>query len=187
MRQIGKPFLGFLAFGDVAYVANKRRYSLGRNGSYRQFNRKFCAVRAHCCQLEPLANNRAFAGRKIMRKPAPMGSTKTRWDDQLGHRLAEHCFARTDEHRFGRRIKLQNSSFVIDGQYAIECRLDNAVHQTCALSLRLFGGDAFGDVQGESARQYGLAFPVENRKALRVKEAYAIGRWHLLDARYSLS
>src|SRR6266853_591430 len=115
MGQIGKPFLGFLAFGDVAYVANEHRYSLGRDGGYRQFNRKFCAVEAHCCQLEPLAYNRAFASRKIMRKPAPMRGTKTRWDNQFGHRLTEHCLARTAEHQFSRRIKLQNSSFMIDG------------------------------------------------------------------------
>src|SRR6266849_3977705 len=121
MCQIGEPLLGFLAFGDVANMSNEHRYSPRHDWRYREFDRKFCAISAHCRKLKPLAENRAFANREIMRKPPTRCSTNPRQNDQLVQRLTEHCLARASEHYFGCRIELQDFSFVIDGQYAIEC------------------------------------------------------------------
>ena len=87
------------------------------------------------------------------------------------------------EHPFSRRIELANSSLVINDDYAIERRRSDGVHQGCTLALCSFGVDALGDVEGDSAHQHRIAFPVENRKALDMKAAHAIGRRDFLGGR----
>jgi hypothetical protein len=93
MRQIDEPFLGFLAFRDVANVADKHRHGLRRDRRYRQLDRKFFAIGAQRRHLEAFAEDGALAGREIMRKPALMLGAKTCGHDQPVHPLAEHRLA----------------------------------------------------------------------------------------------
>ena len=111
--------------GDVTDIAREQGRVFRANPSDGELDWKLAFVCPHRRQLDPLVENRAFTGGQVSLEPAAMSLAKARRDHKGSHLLAEDVLSRVSERLLGRRVELQDATFVVDRDQGVEGRLDH--------------------------------------------------------------
>jgi hypothetical protein len=112
----------FFARRDVANKAGKHRRRCRSKRRDCQLDWKLGAVGANRFELEPLAEDRAFARSEEMDEASTVRVPQTRRNDQFHHHLAERLLTRESEGSFRSRVEFDDLSLVVYGDEAVQRR-----------------------------------------------------------------
>ena len=145
-------FFEFLARRDVANKAGKHRLRCRSNRRNGQLDRKLGAVGANRFELEPLAEDGAFARSEVVGEASTMCVPQTRRNNQFHHGLAERLLAPQSERGFRSRVEFDDFSFMVDGDEAVQRRLEYCALETLALAQLRVGTPLLAPRQGVGER-----------------------------------
>jgi hypothetical protein len=119
-----------------------------------------------------------FAGGQVAREPAPVRSAQLGRDDQLRHVGPERRRARVAEGALGGRVPLHDAAVLVDGDDAVERRLQDGGLQRLAVAqrrLHLQPADGRAEQAGEGQQEV-LVLPAEAARRSGVRLQHAPGR-----------
>ena len=116
-----------------------------------ELDRELASGSIQSTQLEPLIDDRGFAGRVEAPHARGVSVAECRRDDRLHQLLAEYLFTRPSERRFGLRVPRHDPPCRVDADVRIVCRLHDLVRAGIAFRQAgqclppLFLGDGHDD------------------------------------------
>jgi hypothetical protein len=143
--------LGALALGDVAEMGGKNRRTVGGDARDGQLDGKLRPVGAHGGDLDALTEHLGRAAAEHPGHAGAMAFAHGGRDDEVAHLTTDHLGPCVAEGAFGRRIEIDETPLVVDGDDAIQRDLEDAGE--VRLKARLGGGEGIVGGHRGSGRQ----------------------------------
>ena len=146
------PRLLAQAFGDVAQVGCEEHFAVDRDGRDRQLHRDLGTVGAQCFDLDPGTQDPLCAGREEPGHPVLVGLPIALWHDRLGQGPAEDLLAAKAEGALRGGIELDDPAVGINGDDAVQRRLDHGMTERLAARLTVIRRTARASGHGGQGR-----------------------------------